>query len=374
MKFTVGSKKLQQQLAAVSKVINAKNALSILDNFLFKIEGNEMTITGSDQENIMTASLEIMDVEGEGNVAIPAKRILEILKEIPAQGLRFYINDSTKEIEIKFLNGHFNFMGVDGTEYPQKDAASGETAVLSVPANVISAGIDNTLFAVSPETIRPVLTGICIDFKEDRLVFVSSDTHKLVKFETQAVQPGFARTVILPSKPASILRSLLEKVEDNVDITIDDKGAIFKFDTYSLKCRFITGVFPNYDRVIPQDLPFELIVDRAVLLSAVKRVGIFANMASNLIKFNLQTNEILLSSQDLDYANSADERVECEYDGNSMLIGFNSTYVSEVLNNLKDNTIILKLADPARPGIFVPQNQPEEGNVLMLLMTMQIID
>lgn len=374
MKFNVGSKPLQTQLQAVSRVINSKNALSILDNFLLTVEGDTLTIMGSDQENVMTASLEIMESEMDGSIAIPAKRLLDVLKEVPGQGLTFYVNDDTKEIDIKFLNGHFNFMGVDASDYPRVQAHEDDAVEFTVPAKVIEKGISNTLFAVSSELIRPIMTGICWDVHPSDITFVSSDTHKLVRYINRESTPGIEARFIMPAKPAGILKGLISKEEGDVTVTMDSKSATFSFASYTLSCRFINGNYPNYNNVIPASNPFEMTVDRGTLLSATRRVALFASMASSLVRFNIHPNEVLLSSQDLDYGTSAEERVVCEYEGNTMLIGFNATYMTEVLNNIPGDSILIKFSDPSRPGLFMPLTQDENEDLLMLLMPMQVLD
>lgn len=382
MKFNVSSKALATQLAAVSKVINSKNALSILDNFLLTLRGNTLSITGSDQENVMTATLEVFEPEGEGSVAVPSKRILDMLKEVPGQPLTFYINDDNKEIDIRFLNGHFNFMGIDGNEFPVQDEVRQEARRVTLPAEVVRRGLETTLFAVGTETIRPIMTGvywdICpLDENEQPMpgiTFVGTDTHKLVRYINTSVNPGLTFSFILPPKPAAILRSLIAKEEDEIDIEMDDKSAKFSIGPYTLSCRFINGRYPNYNRVIPANNPFELTVDRVSLLNAMKRVSLFASSASSLVRMNIRPNEVLLAAQDLDYTLSAEERVECEYEGNAMTIGFNATYMIEVLGNIPADTVVIRLSDPARPGIFVPLTDLEGENLLMLLMPMQVMD
>lgn len=382
MKFNVSSKALATQLAAVSKVINSKNALSILDNFLLTLRGNTLSITGSDQENVMTATLEVFEPEGEGSVAVPSKRILDMLKEVPGQPLTFYINDDNKEIDIRFLNGHFNFMGIDGNEFPVQDEVRQEARRVTLPAEVVRRGLETTLFAVGTETIRPIMTGvywdICpLDENEQPMpgiTFVGTDTHKLVRYINTSVNPGLTFSFILPPKPAAILRSLIAKEEDEIDIEMDDKSAKFSMGPYTLSCRFINGRYPNYNRVIPVNNPFELTVDRVSLLNAMKRVSLFASSASSLVRMNIRPNEVLLAAQDLDYTLSAEERVECEYEGNAMTIGFNATYMIEVLGNIPADTVVIRLSDPARPGIFVPLTDLEGENLLMLLMPMQVMD
>lgn len=374
MKFNVGGKTLLTELTKVSKVINAKNSIQILDNFLFHLTGNELQVTGSDGENFITSVVEVMDAEGEDRIAIPAKKLLDVLKEVPNQALTFYINDETKEIDLKFLNGHFNFIGVNGNEYPMPNPHNENSRSLTIAASIVRSGIANTIFSVSTETIRPQMTGIFWDIKEDSIVFVASDTHKLVRNTNTEIEPKFETSFIMPAKPAAIISNLLEKEEGDIEMTIDDKNATFRFGSYTLSCRFINGRFPDYNRVIPSDNPFELTVDRQSMLSAMRRVALCASMASGLIKVNLQPDEMLLTSQDVDYSTSAEEKLTCDYKGNAMTIGFAAKYMIEVLSNLKDDTIIIKLCDPSRPGVFLPANQDKGSEVIMLLMPMQVLE
>ena len=383
MKFIVASKTLGAQLGALSKVILSKNALAILDNFLFSLQGNTLTITASDQENTMTATVEVFEPEGEGSVAVPAKRIIDSMKEVAGQPVTFYVNDETKEMDVRFLNGHFTFMCVDGNEYPQLGGDRGEVKKLVLPAGVVRKGLENTLFAVSTETIRPVMTGVYWDIcpvQNDEqtlpgITFVASDTHKLVRYTNMEVDPQLTTSFIMPPKPAAILRGLIGKEEEgDIVIELDDKGATFSLGEYTLSCRFINGRFPAYNRVIPQDNPFDMTADRVSLLTAMRRVALFASQSSNLVRLNIRANEVLLAAQDLDYSISAEERVECEYHGNAMTIGFNAQYMVEVLSNLQCDTVVMRLSDPARPGILTPITNLENEDVLMLLMPMQVME
>lgn len=382
MKFNVSSKALATQLTAVSKVINSKNALSILDNFLLSLKGNILTVTGSDQENVMTATIEVYEPEGEGSVAVPSKRILDMLKEVPGQPLTFYINDDNKEIDIRFMNGHFSFMGIDGDQFPVQQDVRQDAKCITLPAEVVRRGLETTLFAVGTETIRPIMTGVFWDIcplDEEQhpmpaITFVGTDTHKLVRYVNTSVNPDLTFSFILPPKPAAILRGLIAKEDGEIDIEMDDKSAKFSCGDYTLSCRFINGRYPNYNRVIPVNNPFELTVDRLSLLNAMKRVALFASSASSLVRMNIRPNEVLLAAQDLDYTLSAEERVECEYEGNSMTIGFNAVYMIEVLSNIAADTVVIRLSDPARPGIFVPLTNLEGEDLLMLLMPMQVMD
>lgn len=374
MKFNVHGKTLQQQLSAVSKVVNAKNALSILDNFLLEARGDHLYITGSDQETVMTAKIEITNQDADGKIAINAKRLMEVVKEVSNFPLTFEINDNTGSVDLLFPGGHFEFMGVDAAEYPQNFETDDSFVEMIIPAEVVQKGLDYTLFAISTETLRPMMTGVYWDFHEKDITFVGSDTHKLVRYINTTFQPNRETSFILHGKPAGILRSLIGKDMDTVNIRKDDKSAVFTFGDFRLGCRFVKGNYPNYNRVIPKDNPNELTVDRQVLISAMRRVSLFASKASSLVKMTMDGNLTILQSQDLDYSTKAEERIACSYEGNPISIGFNSVYMLEVLNNLPGDMIIVKLSDPGRPGLFMPFEQKENESVVMLQMPMQVIE
>ena len=374
MKFNVHGKTLQQQISAVSKVINAKNALSILDNFLLEVREDMLYITGSDQETVMTAKMEISNQDSDGKIAINAKRLMDVVKEVSNFPLTFVINSVDGSVDLQFPGGHFEFMGVDAAEYPQSFETDDLTVEMSIPAGVIQKGLDYTLFAISSETIRPMMTGVYWDFHEGDITFVGSDTHKLVRYINTSYRPNRETSFILPGKPAGILRSLIGKDTEVVNIRKDEKSAIFTFGDFRLGCRFVKGNYPNYNRVIPVDNPNELTVDRQVLLSGMRRVSLFASKASSLVKMTMSDNQLMLQSQDLDYSTRADERIICSYEGQPLSIGFNAVYMVEVLNNLPGDTIVVKLSDPGRPGLFMPFEQKENEEIVMLQMPMQVIE
>lgn len=375
MKFTIPGKPFQQQLQAMSKVLNSKNALKILDNFHFKVEANKLWITGSDSENVMLSWIEIFDVEGEGEVAIASKTLIDMSKEIGNQPITFEMDDETLQIKVNYMNGEFEFMGIDGKEYPlRNDSEAGEVKEFTVPSDVIIKGIEHTLFAVSQENIRPIMTGIFWDIAPDSITFVSSDTHKLSRYINYQAKPDFEGGFILPSKPASILRSVLDKEPTEVRIRMNSTGATFSFDQYSLSCKFIKGNYPNYKRVIPENHPFKMTVNREALLTALRRVSLFASKSTGLVKIEVRPTQLILVARDFDYSTLAQEKVDCTYEGTSMTIGFSDRYMIEILNNLRMEDIQISLLDPARPGIFEPVKQEAEDNILVLQMPMQVIE
>lgn len=373
MKFIVEGKALQQQLQAVSKVISSKNTIKILDNFLLRLEGDMLSITGGDSENVLKAYVPVQEVEGEGAIAVNARRLLEITKEIDNQPITFYVNDDSKEIDIRFLNGHFNFMGTDANDYPPMRKMPEDHNQITLPCSIVAKGIENTWFAVSTEVSRPVMTGIFWDIKPDNITFVSSDTHKLVRYINSNTQPGVEASFILPSKTSNILKNLITKDDQDVRITFDAKGGLFEFGDFFLYSVFINGNYPNYNRVIPTDNAFSLVVDRGSLINALRRVNLFAPKSSNLIVLNIEPNEMKISAQDLDYATTAEERVMTDYSGNSMVVGFNGVFMVEILNNIGGDEVMLRLSDPARPCVYSTITPQEGEDLVVIQMPMQVL-
>ena len=319
MKFIVSSTALLSHLQAISRVINSKNSMAILDNFLFRLEGNTLTMTASDQETTMTTEIEVLEAEGQGLFAVSAKILLEPLKELPDQPLTFEINDENLEIFLYFQNGKYNFIGVNGDEYPQKSPLSADAKTLQMPAQVLLNGINRTLFATGDDELRPIMNGIYIDIHPEDIIFVASDSHKLVRCKNDSIQSGLTSSFILPKKPATLLKNILPKESDDVSITFDDKNAVFTLSNFVLNCRLIEGRYPNYASVIPQNNPNRIIVDRAVFVNVLRRVSVFSDQASNLVKLQLRDNQIQVSAQDIDFSTSAEENVSCNYKRKSVV-------------------------------------------------------
>jgi len=372
MKFNIQSKLLLTHLQAVSKVVNSKNTITILDNFLFNLSGNTLVITASDQETTLTTHVEVTNAEGSGKFAAGVKELLDMLKELPDQGLSVEINDQNLAINITYMNGEFNFIGLNGNEFPTKAQVEGDVKTMVLPANKIARGIQQTIFAVGTESLRPMMMGIFWDIKPEEIAFVSTDTHKLVRFRELNLNTGLEQSFILPTKPATILASILDKQEGDVKITIDAKSATFESADYTMSCRFVNGRYPNYNSVIPQDNQYTLTIDRLTMLAAIKRVSVTAS-PGGLVKFDLKENQIHLSTQDIDYSKSSEEVVACDYTGAEMLIGFNDDNIIDVLNNIAGDMVTVDLIDPSRAGIFKPAEQRENEDLLVLLMPMMVM-
>jgi len=396
MRFDVSSTALLSRLQSISKVIASKNSLPILDSFLFNLEGNKLTITASDAETRLVTSVDVMNAQGSGLFAVSAKILLDPLKELPEQPLTFDINDDNLEIFIHFQNGKYNFIGQKGDTYPQQKPLNENAISIMMDAQMLLNGISRSLFATADDELRPVMNGIYFDIHTDDLTFVASDGHKLVRLRNLSVKsPGLRRDIadrelvrlrnlsvksperasfILPKKPANLLKGLLSKEGEMVSIKFDDNNAYINCVNFEMVCRLIEGRYPNYNSVIPQENPFKVTIDRISFLNALKRVSVFSNPASSLVKLQLKENEMLVSAQDIDFSTSAEEKIVCSFDGTELSIGFKATYLIEILSNINSEEVILELADPSRAGLIVPSENEENEDLLMLLMPMMLND
>ena len=372
MRFDVSSTALLSRLQSISKVIASKNSLPILDSFLFNLEGNKLTITASDAETRLVTSVDVMNAQGSGLFAVSAKILLDPLKELPEQPLTFDINDDNLEIFIHFQNGKYNFIGQKGDTYPQQKPLN-ENAIM-MDAQMLLNGISRSLFATADDELRPVMNGIYFDIHTDDLTFVASDGHKLVRLRNLSVKSPERASFILPKKPANLLKGLLSKEGEMVSIKFDDNNAYINCANFEMVCRLIEGRYPNYNSVIPQENPFKVTIDRISFLNALKRVSVFSNPASSLVKLQLKENEMLVSAQDIDFSTSAEEKIVCSFDGTELSIGFKATYLIEILSNINSEEVILELADPSRAGLIVPSENEENEDLLMLLMPMMLND
>ncbi|MDR0231220.1 MAG: DNA polymerase III subunit beta [Dysgonamonadaceae bacterium] len=374
MKFVVSSNSLLSHLQTVGRVIASKNSIPVLDCFLFELQGDKLTITASDNETRMVTSISVSEVTGEGVFAVPSKNLLDSLKELPEQPVSFDINDSTLEMNIYYENGKYNFIAQNGDEYPQPKPLKENAVKINMPADVLFSGINRSLFATADDELRPVMNGIYFDITTDDITFVASDGHKLVRCKSLEIKGAERASFILPKKPANLLKAILPKESGEVMLTFDDTNAYFKLDHFDLVCRLIEGRYPNYNGVIPQNNPYKVTIDRLLLAAALKRVSVFSNPASSLIKLKISSNSILISAQDIDFSTSAEETVACVYDGTDMSIGFKGNYLIDILNNLPSSEVILELADPSRAGIILPVENEENEDLLMLLMPMMLND
>lgn len=374
MKFVVSSTDLLSHLSAISKVISSKSTMPILDNFLFDLADTKLTITASDLESTLITSIELDNTEGSGSIAVPARLLIDTLKEFPEQPLTFQINLDSFGIEIFSDNGKFSIVGQSGEDFPELPDIKEEAATsLTMKPKVLLRGIEKTLFATADDELRPVMNGIFIELTPENVTFVASDAHKLVRYRRNDAAAEVESSFILPKKPAGLLRNLLPKEDYNVKLEFDDKNAVFSMTKYRLICRLVEGNYPSYNSVIPADNPNKMVIDRLSFHNTLRRVSVFSNQASNLVKLSISDNILEVSAQDIDFSISAVERINCEYDGDDIEIGFKSTFLLEILSNISANEIRLAMSDPSRAGLILPVETEEvEEDVLMLLMPMMI--
>ncbi|MCK9206029.1 MAG: DNA polymerase III subunit beta [Salinivirgaceae bacterium] len=373
MNFIISSSSMLHHLQAVSRVISSKNTLPILDNFLFQLKDNELIVTASDLETTLVTRIPLESSNETGEVAIDAKRITTILKEFPEQPLTFNIDKDTLTVDIISENGKFSIMGQNSADFPQLPEIKKNVHSVSLTAEVLLQGVSKTLFAASDDELRPVMTGINIELSADQLTFVASDAHKLVRYRRTDVKASEEASFILPQKPAGLLKNILPKDNSAVNLQFDAKNALVEFNGYKLICRLVEGNYPNYEAVIPKENPNKLTIDRLDFYNSLRRVSVFSNQASNLIKLSLTANQLTVSAQDIDFSISAHERVKCQFEGDDMEIGFKSLFLIEILANLASADVVMNMSDPTRAGVLEPlETELEHEDVLMLLMPMMI--
>lgn len=375
MRFTVSSSALSSKLNMLAKVIESKNSLPILDCFLFQVANGEMSITASDSDNVIKSTLALTDHDGEGEFCVPNRVILDALKELPEQPLHFDVDAAGEAVAIKIVyqNGLYNFTGQSAEEYPRTQSMNDACTTVSLPTEMLINNISRSLFATANDELRPVMNGIYFDLTADALAIVASDGHKLVRSKNFTIKSESPSAFNLPKKPASLLKNILSKDGDDAIIKFDDRSAEIQFTDGVMRCRLIDGRYPNYNSVIPNN-PNEVTVDRRGLQSALRRVLPFASESSQLIRFHIESGRFEVSSEDIDFSTSAKEQLSCEYNGSPISIGFKGSSLMEILSNLTSDNIIIQLADPSRAGIIVPAEQPENEDILMLIMPMLLND
>lgn len=371
MKFIVSSNQLLKQLQILGGVINSSNTLPILDNFLFELNQDRLTITASDLETSMSSSLNVESTD-TGNIAVPARLLLDTLKTFPEQPLTFSAENNV--VEISANNGKYSLAYLPGEEFPKalhlKDPS--KTVIMG---DTLANAINATLFASGNDDLRPVMSGVFFQFSTEGLTFVATDAHKLVKYTRSDVTASGTAEFIMPKKALQILKGILQGSEEDINIEYNDTNAQFTFANTSLSCRLIEGKYPNYEAVIPKENPNVLTIQRDTLLNSLRRVSIFSNKTTHQIRLKIAGAELNISAEDYDFSNKAEERLSCSYLGDDMQIGFNSRFLIEMLNNLGAEEVSLSMSMPNRAGIITPLDDVEEGeHITMLVMPVMLND
>ena len=365
MKFIVSSSYLLKQLQILGGIINTNNTLPILDNFLFELDGNSLSVSASDLETTISSKLEVESSE-KGSVCIPARLLLDTLKTFPEQPLTFTVEDNNT-VEISSSYGKYALAYADGAEFPSPVELRDPSSTV-VQGDILATAISKTIFASGNDDLRPVMSGVFFQLASDGLIFVATDAHKLVKYERKDVQASQTAEFIMPKKPLNLLKSILAGSEEEVTVEYNESNAKFTFDGTEMVCRLIDGKYPNYEAVIPKENPNKLTINRTQFLSSVKRVSIFSNKTTHQIRLKIAGAELNISAEDIDYSNKAEERLTCDYQGDDMQIGFNSRFLTEMLSNLTSDDVSLEMSLPNRAGILTPGDGLDEGEEITMLV------
>ena len=374
MKFAASSADLLEHLQNISRVINSKNTLPILDHFLFKIQGDKLEMTASDLETTIVTSMPIADVEGEGNICVMANRLLSTLKEFADQPLTFDINLDNLRMVLITDTGHYDFTGESADQFPVLPVLEGDINSVVFPAKDLQFNLENVAFAASTDDSRPQMTGIGFDISTEMTTVVATDSHKMVRIRNNYIKGQNNAMFILPRKPTGLLRNILAKEEMDVEVRFDRSNIHFQMSNYTLVCRQVEGKYPAYNSVIPTNNEYKLIVKRDSFIRTLRRVAVYSNADNNLVKLDIEDGLITVSAQDVDYSISAEEKFVCQYDGQPMTIGFKSPYLLEILSNLKTEEVEIDLQDPQRAALLFPFNSEDSDSreILMLIMPIMI--
>ena len=373
MKFIVSSLKLLKSLQALSGVIGSNNTLPILDDFLFQLSDSGLKITVSDLETTMTVNVTPDVMEGAGEVTIPARILLDIMKNFPDVPVTVNVAEDTLAVVLNAGEGQYKLSGHKSDEFPQIPVME-DTSTWEIPADMLARGFEKTVFATGNDEIRPIMSGVLMEMKENYLTFVATDAHKLVRYRRTDIRSDVQASFIMPKKPINQLKNILGSLGDEpVKIEFNRTNASYVFGDYKLVCRLIEGHYPNYEAVIPVNNPNQLVIDRQLFLSAIRRVAVFSSKATHQVRFKIAGQEILLTAEDIDFYNEAKERLACSYTGDDIEIGFNSRFFQEMLNNLDTAEVRLEMSAPNRAGLLIPvDNQNAGEDILMLLMPVML--
>lgn len=374
MKFKVSSAKLLAQMQVLGKVIAQNKSLQILESVLFNLEGNVLTLTASDGATTMQTKIDVEDVEGAGKVTFGARMLLDSLKEFTDQPLQFDINDQNFGLQITSDNGNYSFVGGNGDEYPTMLEINepGKTFVMSSAALV--SAINRTVFCTAEDEMHPIMSGIYFDITTDKGTFVATDAHRIVRCTNVSVKASEAINFILPKKPATLIKSAIGKEPVDVTICARPENVSFDFGQTLIVCRQIAGRYPDYNRVIPIDNPNKVTIDKVSIFNALKRVNVFANQSTSLIKLTLRENTLTISAQDIDFSTSAEETLACSYTGEAMSIGFKAPFLIELINTIESNDVLLEFSNPSRAGLILPLENAENEELVMALTPLFIHD
>ncbi|WP_162342825.1 DNA polymerase III subunit beta [Cyclobacterium salsum] len=370
MKFIVSSSSLLKQLSSINGVVTTNPVVPILENFLFEIKDSKLTVTASDLQTSMMTEIDV-EAKEDGNIAVPAKILIETLKNLPEQPVTFSIDKETYSIEISSDNGRYKLAGENATDFPRIPGVTNATSV-EMSTEVLSSAIANTIFATSNDELRPAMTGVYVNLSDTNTTFVATDGHRLIRYRRVDIASPETANIIVPRKALNLLKSTLPS--DNVPVTVEfnSSNAYFKFNNIKMICRLIDERFPDYENVIPTDNENDMVINRQEFLGSLRRIAIYANKTTHQVRLKLTGSELQISAEDLDFSNEANERLSCEHEGEDIEIGFNAKFLVEMLNNITAKEVTLKFSAPNRAGLILPSDMSENEDILMLVMPVML--
>lgn len=370
MKFVVSSSVLLKQLSAVNGVIANNPIVPILENFLFQIDQNQLTVTASDLQTVMITTLAI-ESNDSGAIAVPARLLLDTLRGLPDQPITFKIDKDTFGTEIITENGRYKLSGENPIDFPKVPQVTKSISV-SIPADVLGSAIANTIFAVSNDDLRPAMTGVYVQLSAEYTNFVATDGHRLIRYRRTDMKSEHESTMIIPRKALTLLKATLPSDDTTVTADFSSANAFFSFNNIRMICRLIDERFPDYENAIPQNNPNVMTINRSEFLGSLKRISIYSNKTTHQIRLKLAQNDLVVSAEDLDYSNEANEKLVCDYEGDEMEIGFNAKFMVEMLGNISSNMISLEMSQPNRAGLIIPSDKKENEDILLLVMPVML--
>ena len=370
MKFIVNSSYLLKQLSNINGVITTNPVVPILENFLFEIDKTNLTVTASDLQTSMITEITVESKE-KGSIAVPARILLDTLKNLPDQPVTFSVDTSTYSIEISSDNGRYKLSGENATDFPKVPAVSNDfSATLS--SEVLAKAINNTIFATSNDELRPAMTGVYVNLGEKNTTFVATDGHRLVRYRRTDIKSETGNSIIIPRKALNLLKATLPSEKMDVNIDFNMSNAFFKFGNIRMICRLIDERFPDYENVIPSSSTIKMTISRADFLSSLKRISIYANKTTHQVRLKITGSELQVSAEDLDFSNEANERLSCEHEGEDIEIGFNAKFLVEMLTNIDTDQITLSMSAANKAGVINPAEKDKDEDILMLVMPVML--
>jgi DNA polymerase III subunit beta len=370
MKFIVNSAYLLKQLSNINGVITTNPVVPILENFLFELEKGGLTVTASDLQTSMITELQVESKE-KGSIAVPARILLDTLKNLPEQPVTFSIDESTYSIEIISDNGRYKLSGENATDFPKVPSVSNDFSA-EVSSDVLSRAVNNTIFATSNDELRPAMTGVYVNLGDKNTTFVATDGHRLVRYRRTDVKSDNGNAIIIPRKALNLLKATLPTENTEVSLNFNMSNAFFKFGNIRMICRLIDERFPDYENVIPSGNNIKMTISRTDLLGALKRISIYANKTTHQVRLKITGSELQISAEDLDFSNEANERLSCEHEGEDIEIGFNAKFLVEMLTNMDSEQIRLTMSAPNKAGVILPAEKDKSEDILMLVMPVML--